>query len=83
MEDQVMWQDPIITGTRRMREEYARQFGHNADAIFQDILRRQTASGRALVSFQTRKPVSMSVALRCGQTGDEARFVGGWRVGVA
>jgi hypothetical protein len=33
-----MWQDPIVTETRALREQYANQFDHNADAIFQDIL---------------------------------------------
>ena len=57
-----MWQDPIVTETRLLREQYANQFGHDADAVFQDILRRQSASGRKLVSFQARKPVSAPVA---------------------
>ena len=49
--------DPIVTETRSLREQYANQFGHNADAIFQDILLRQSASGKKLVSFQHRAPV--------------------------
>ena len=52
-----MWKDPIVTETRSLREQYANQFGHNADAIFQDILLRQAASGKNLVSFQRRTPV--------------------------
>jgi hypothetical protein len=52
-----MWKDPIVTETRLRREQYANQFGHNADAIFQDILRRQAASGKKLFSFEHRKPV--------------------------
>jgi hypothetical protein len=52
-----MWKDPIVTETRSLREQYANQFGHNADAIFEDILRRQAASGKNLVSFQHREPV--------------------------
>jgi len=52
-----MWQDPIVKETRSLREQYAKQFDHNADAIFQDILRRQAASGNKLVSFERRKPV--------------------------
>jgi hypothetical protein len=52
-----MWKDPIVTETRQLREQYASQFAHNADAIFQDILRRQSLPGRKLVSFQPRRPV--------------------------
>lgn len=54
-----MWKDPIVAETRKLREEYARQFGHNADAIFEDILRRQSAAGKRLVTFPPRKPVSV------------------------
>jgi hypothetical protein len=52
-----MWQDPIVTETRALREQYANQFDHNADAIFGDILLRQAASGKKLVTFKHRKPV--------------------------
>jgi len=59
-----MWQDPIVKETRSLREQYANQFGHNADAIFQDILRRQAASGKKLVSFAHRKPVLPKTAAK-------------------
>lgn len=59
-----MWQDPIVKETRTLREEYANQFDHNADAIFQDILRRQAASGKKLVSFEHRKPVPSKIAAK-------------------
>lgn len=52
-----MWKDPVVTETRSLREQYANQFGHNADAIFQDILQRQAVSGKKLVSFQRRVPI--------------------------
>jgi hypothetical protein len=57
-----MWKDPIVTETRSLREQYANQFDHNADAIFQDILQRQTVSGKKLVSFQHRVPVLPQVS---------------------
>ena len=59
-----MWKDPIVTETRQLREQYASQFSHNADAIFQDILRRQSVSGKKLVSFKPRKPVLISIETR-------------------
>ena len=52
-----MWQDPIVAETRALREQYANQFNHDADAIFQDILHRQNAPEKKLVSFPARKPV--------------------------
>ena len=57
-----MWKDPIVTETRSLREQYANQFDHNADAIFQDILQRQAASSKKLVSFPRRMPALSQVS---------------------
>lgn len=46
-----MWQDPIVQETRGFREAFASQYGHDADAIFQAILERQTLSLRPEVSY--------------------------------
>ena len=51
-----MWQDPIVKETRELREQYASKFKQDADAIFEDILKRQEKSGRKRVSFPARKP---------------------------
>jgi hypothetical protein len=59
-----MWQDPIVKETRSLREQHANQFDHNADAIFKDILRRQTAANKKLVSFEHRKPVLSKIAVK-------------------
>jgi hypothetical protein len=67
-----MWKDPIVAETRELREQYANQFAHNADAIFQDILRRQSMPGRKLVSFQPRKPILAPTAAQPGVPGDLA-----------
>lgn len=68
-----MWKDPIVTETRQLREQYASQFAHNADAIFQDILRRQSMPGKNLVSFQSRKPVLVPIATQPGSQGEMER----------
>jgi hypothetical protein len=52
-----MWQDPIVSETRLLREEYAAQFDHDPDAIFEDILIRQARTERKLVKYKPRKPV--------------------------
>jgi hypothetical protein len=59
-----MWQDPIVKETRSLREQYANQFDYNADAIFKDILRRQTTSGKKLVSFEHRIPVLSKIVAK-------------------
>lgn len=53
-----MSKDPIVEETRRLREQYAAQFDHDGEAIFNDILRRQSESGRKLVTFPPRRPKS-------------------------
>ena len=51
-----MWQDSIVKETRELREKYACKFKHDADAIFDDILKRQEKSDRKRVAFPARKP---------------------------
>ncbi len=51
-----MWRDPVVEETRKRREEYAAKFNHDADAIFEDIRKRQSQAGKKLVSFPARKP---------------------------
>lgn len=48
--------DPIVEETRKIREEYAAQFNHDENAIFDDILKRQSLRGRKLVAFPSREP---------------------------
>jgi hypothetical protein len=55
-----MWEDPIVKETRTLREEYAAKFNHNPDAIFEDILKRQSQTQRKIVSFPARKPTPKS-----------------------
>lgn len=52
-----MWQDPIVQEVRALREQYAQQFNHDPVAIYEDIVKRQTAPGKKLVSFPPRRPV--------------------------
>ena len=57
-----MWQDPIVKETRKLREEYAAQFNHDSDAIFNDIMLRQEKTQRKIVSFPPRRPSHKSKA---------------------
>nr|VFJ48427.1 MAG: hypothetical protein BECKDK2373B_GA0170837_102047 [Candidatus Kentron sp. DK] len=49
-----MWRDPIVEEIHKTREEYARQFDYDVDAICKDIQIKQANSGRKLVSFPAR-----------------------------
>ena len=61
-----MWQDPIVAETRALRDEYARQFDYDIDAIFEDLMAKQAAHPERIVSFGPRKPVVGTVAPRQG-----------------
>jgi len=51
-----MWVDPIVEETKKLRESYAQEHNYDMDAIFQDIKKRQFASGRQLLSRPSRRP---------------------------
>jgi hypothetical protein len=48
--------DDIVDEVRRAREEYARQFDFDLEAICRDLQQKQQASGRKVVSFPPRRP---------------------------
>lgn len=35
-----MWKDPIVAETRSLRDEYARQFNYDTDAMFDDLIKK-------------------------------------------
>jgi hypothetical protein len=49
-----MWEDPIVTEVRKVREQLARQFAFDVHAIFADLRKRQTLLGSRLVRRQRR-----------------------------
>ena len=57
-----MWRDLIVEETRKRRDEYAAEFNHNPDAIFDDIRKRQREAGKRRVSFPARKPLQKPTA---------------------
>jgi hypothetical protein len=65
-----MWTDEIVEEIHRIREEYAKSFNYDLDAIFADLRKKEAESGREIVSF-LRKPEPTSRWSR------QAREVGG------
>lgn len=65
-----MWIDPIVAETRALREAYASQFNHDAEAIHQDILKRQMEHPERLVSFPARRPQTQMPTLATAATQD-------------
>ncbi len=50
-----MWKDEIVEEIHRIREEYAKSFNYDLDAIFADLRKKQAESGREVVNL-SRKP---------------------------
>lgn len=48
-------EDPIVEEVRRLRDEYARQFNYDLDAIFADLKRIERESQEPRVSFGPRR----------------------------
>jgi len=44
-----MWEDPIVSEVRQVREELSARFDFDVSAIFADLRERQTALGARLV----------------------------------
>ncbi len=51
-----MLNDEIVEEIHRVRAEYAAKFDYDIDRMYEDIRKRQAASGRKFVSFPPRKP---------------------------
>ena len=50
-----MWKDEIVEEIHRIREEYAKSFDYDLDAIFEDLRKKEAESGREVVNL-SRKP---------------------------
>ena len=50
-----MWTDEIVEEIHQIREEYAKSFNYDLDAIFADLRQKEAESGREVVNL-SRKP---------------------------
>ncbi len=50
-----MWEDEILEELHRIREEHAKSFNYDFQAIFADWQKRQAESGKKLVSLQPKQ----------------------------
>jgi hypothetical protein len=51
-----MIDDPIVAGVRQARDEYAKRFNYDLDAICDDLQQKQAQAGRKAVSFPPKRP---------------------------
>ena len=50
--------DDVVSEVRRLRDEYAKQFNYDLDAIHRDLKQQERAGGRRVVSLPPRRPRS-------------------------
>ena len=50
-----MWTDEIVEEIHQIREAYAKSFNYDLDAIFADLRKKESESGREVVNL-SRKP---------------------------
>ena len=53
-----MWQDEIVEEIHRIREEYAKSFNYDLDAIFADLQKKQAESGRKVVRLSPKRSLA-------------------------
>jgi hypothetical protein len=68
-----MWKDEIVEEIHRIREEYAKSFNYDLDAIFADLRKKQTESGREVVSLSRKRGLTTRWSGRARDLGDDAK----------
>lgn len=55
-----MWKDEILEEIYEYREEYARSFDYNLDAIFRDLRKKQNAHQQRVVTLPIKRKSNTS-----------------------
>ena len=68
----MMWKDPIIEETRRMKDEYAAKFNYDLQAIYQDLkeLEKQLPEAQLIRTQTTVEIEAQAPTAREAGTGD-------------
>jgi len=57
-----MWNDTIVEEVRKVRNEHAKKFNYDLEAIVADLIKQQKASKRKFVTLLPRKPTVLPKA---------------------
>ena len=55
---EAIYDDPIVAEIRRIRDEYARRFNYDLEAVCRDLREKQERSGRPVVTLPPKRPSS-------------------------
>jgi hypothetical protein len=67
-----MWQDEILDEIHEIREEHAKSFNYDLDAMFADWQRRQSEGGREVVSLPPKRSLTTRWSGRMGDIDGDA-----------
>ena len=56
-----MYKDPIVEEIHKYKEEYAKSFNYDLKALFEDLRKKQIASGRKFVKLPIKKVSNKSL----------------------
>jgi hypothetical protein len=68
-----MWKDEIVEEIHRIREEYAKSFSYDLNAIFADLRKKQEESGRKVVTLSREPGLTTRWSGRARDLGGEAK----------
>ncbi len=66
-----MWTDEIVEEIHRIREEYAKSFNYDLDAIFADLRKKEAESGREVVNLSRKPGITTRWSRRAKTPGEE------------
>jgi hypothetical protein len=68
-----MWTDEIVEEIHRIREEYAKSFNYDLDAIFADLRRKEAESSRKVVNLSRKPSLAKRWSGRVRDIGEETK----------
>jgi hypothetical protein len=68
-----MWTDEIVEEIHRIREEYAKSFNYDLDAIFADLRKKEAASGSEVVNLSRKRGLTTRWSGRARDPGEDAK----------
>jgi hypothetical protein len=70
-----MWKDEIVEEIHQIREAYAKSLNYDLDAIFEDLRKKETESGREIVSLSRKRGLTTRWSGRTRDIGEDAQDV--------
>ena len=66
-----MFQDEILDEIHKIREEHAKSFNYDLDAMFADWQKKQAESGREVVNLSVKQGLATRWSGRAGNPGED------------